>query len=499
MIRGSLSSTRPPRTILVAWVLGAALCGSVCAPALAANQPVAAGDVVTRPRLIILDVRDPENALGRSVKQALAENLMAEASRFGMVEAISLAEIRAVLELETTKQEAGCETNDCAADIANAMGARYVLLSTASRLGSNWQLTVSLYDSSRTAAVGRGAGRANSAEGLATLVADLVEESMGPLGTPRPRKAMTQAPSLPLAVSSSAGSGEALVHINPHDVPLTTVEIDPSSLSACAFDTASDRYDCGTAPTAVFIRSGSVATRGSATFLPDLSRGCVGPVKTEITLGGDAGRVDFQNAVGTEDGIARPLKPALATAPIPVSPGTRAADILRPPAGCLGTANLTGDTDQVTVEVPYTVAGSPARAMWVRQRTRQPVEPRVLLERIPEPPQPAGPMAVATDAPWMVGTTVGVTAGAAAAVGGVALGLALMPPSSSPEQLGLVGTFLGVLGAVVVGVPATAVGAIVDVGRHVVWEQGQEEQADLSLKARMHDAWQRRLAVPDAE
>lgn len=128
------------------------------------------------------------------------------------------------------------------------------------------------------------------------------------------------------------------------------------------------------------------ATRGSTTFLPDLSRGCVGPVKTEITLGGDAGRVDFQDAVGTEDGIARPMKPALATAPILVSPGTRAADTLRPPAGCLGTAALTGDKDQVTVEVPYTVAGTPAWAMWVRQRTRQPVEPRVLLARIPAPP-----------------------------------------------------------------------------------------------------------------
>ena len=497
MIPGPFSSTRPRRSTLAAWVLGGALSCAWCAPTLAANQPVAAGDVVARPRLIILDVRDPENALGRSVKQALAENLMAEATRFGMVESISLAEIRAVLELETTKQEAGCETNDCAADVANAMGARYVLLSTASRLGSSWQLTVSLYDSSRTAAVGRSAGRANTAEGLATLVADLIEESMGPLGKPRPRKAVTQAPVAP--PSPSAGSNEALVHINPRDVPLTTVEVDPSSLLACAFDTGSDRYDCGTAPTAVFIRSGSLATLGSATFLPDLSRGCVGPVKTEITLGGDAGRVDFQNAVGTEDGIARPMKPALATAPIPVSPGTRAADTLRPPAGCLGTAALNGDKDQVTVEVPYTVAGTPARAMWVRQRTRQPVEPRVLLERIPEPPQPAGPMAAATEAPWMVGTTVGVTAGVVTAVGGVALGLSLMPPSSTPEQLGLVGTFLGVLGAVVVGVPATAVGAVLDVSRHVLWEQGQDEQADLTLKARMHDAWQRRLAVPDGE
>jgi hypothetical protein len=99
----------------------------------------------------------------------------------------------------------------------------------------------------------------------------------------------------------------------------------------------------------------------------------------------------------------------------------------------------------------------------------------------------------------MVGTTVGVTAGVVTAVGGVALGLSLMPPSSTPEQLGLVGTFLGVLGAVVVGVPATAVGAVLDVSRHVLWEQGQDEQADLTLKARMHDAWQRRLAVPDGE
>jgi hypothetical protein len=450
-------------------------------PATPTGAP--AGDVVTRPRLIVLDLRDPTSALNRSAKQALTEAMLGEAARFEMVESFSLAELRAVLELETTKQEAGCETNDCAADIANAMGGRYVLLSTVSRLGSSWQLTVSLYDSANTAAVGRGTVRAVSLEGLALQMGELIDEALAPLGKPLPRKQAAQ-PEGPRAV---AGPGDGLVHIAPEDVELTSV-IDPASFAACGFDTKTNRYDCGTAPTAVLVSTGTLATAGTVTFNADLSRGCVGNVKASIVVGSEAGRVDFQAAVGTEDGVARPLKPALSTAPIGVPPGARAVDTLRPPGGCLGTAQLVGAQDQVTVEVPYTVAGNPQRAIWVRKRSRQQVDPRVLLEQLPQPPRPTG-VRPAEGAPWWWGTTTALVVGAAGATAGVGLGASLLPPSSTPQQYGLVGGFLGTTGALLLGVPALVVGAWFDMNAYSQWE----DEEDKRLKARMHTAWEHRL------
>jgi hypothetical protein len=453
-------------------------------PATPATPAKPAADVVARPRLIVLDLRDPTSALNRSAKQALVEGLLAEAARFEMVESFSLAELRAVLELETTKQEAGCETNDCAADIANAMGGRYVLLSTVSRLGSSWQLTLSLYDSATTAAVGRGSVRAVSLEGLAEQLPELVDEALAPLGKPLPRKQHAPPTEAPRAV---AGPGDGLVHIAAEDVALTS-SIDPSSFGACAFDTQTNRYDCGTAPIAVVVSTGSLATAGSVTFDADVSRGCVANVKAEIVVGSEAGRVDFQAAVATENGVARPLKPALSTAPIGVPPGARAVDTLRPPGGCLGTPQLVGAQDQVTVEVPYTIAGNPASAMWVRKRVRQPIDPRELLEHVPEPPRP-GAVRPAQGAPWLWGTTAGIGLGVVGAAAGVALGASLLPPSSTSTQYGLVGSFLGATGALVVGAPALLVGAVVDVHSHNVWQDEEDER----LKARMHDAWVHRL------
>jgi hypothetical protein len=277
------------------------------------------------------------------------------------------------------------------------------------------------------------------------------------------------------------------VHIAPQDVELTST-IDPSSFSACGFDTITNRYDCGTAPTAVFVSTGSLATAGSVTFNPDLSRGCVGGVKAVIVVGSEAGRVDFQAAVGTEDGVARPLKPALSTAPIGVPPGARAVDTLRPPGGCLGTPQLVGAQDLVTVEVPYTIAGNPQRAIWVRKRVRQAVEPRVLLEHLPEPPRP-GAVRPAESAPWWWGTTTGAVVGAVGAAAGVGVGASLLPSSSTPQQYGLVGAFLGATGGLLLGVPAVAIGAWFDWNATSQWQEDEDKR----LKARMHQAWEHRL------
>ncbi len=475
------------RVVCLFMLLAGAAHAAAPTPTSPTTPPKPAADVVARPRLIVLDLRDPTSALNRSAKQALIEAMLSEAARFEMVESFSLAELRAVLELETTKQEAGCETNDCAADIANAMGGRYVLLSTVSRLGSSWQLTLSLYDSATTAAVGRGSMRAVSLEGLALQMPELVDEALAPLGTPLPRKQQRPPAEAPQAV---AGPGEGLVHVAPEDVSLLS-SIDPSSFAACGFDTSTNRYDCGTAPIAVIVSTGSLATAGSVTFDADVSRGCVGNVKAVIVVGSEAGRVDFQAAVGTEDGVARPLKPALSTAPIGVPPGARAVDTLRPPGGCLGTPQLVGAQDQVTVEVPYTIAGNPARAIWVRKRVRQQIDPRQLLERLPEPPRP-GAVRPAEGAPWLWGTTAGIGLGLVGAGAGVALGTSLLPPSSTGTQYALVNSLLGATGGLVVGVPALIVGALVDVKFQREWQDQEDER----LKARMHDAWVTRLSQP---
>jgi len=140
---------------------------ALCAPA--AQPP--------RPRLIVLDVKVEQGVVRPDEWRALLDAIVAETGRFPQVESVSVAELRAALDLESVKQNAGCDDLACASELGNAFGARYVLFSSMNRFGAQWQLSVSFYDSQTTTVVGRGSLRGSTVTDMADLAADVVEEA----------------------------------------------------------------------------------------------------------------------------------------------------------------------------------------------------------------------------------------------------------------------------------------------------------------------------------
>lgn len=423
-------------------------------------------------------------------RRALLDAIVAETGRFPQIESVSVAELRAALDLESVKQNAGCDEALCASELGNAFGARYVLFSSMNRVGAQWQLSMSFYDSHTTTVVGRGSVRGGTVTDVADLVADVVEEALSSLGTPRPRRA----PRL-VARSPVPGVGavpEAPIVLDPEAVRLTREPLDPRALTLCAYLPARDVWDCGQRPRVVRASTGTLTTAAEVRVTADVARGCVASVTVELIAGAEPLVVAFNEASATVDGVARPLKAELVGGVLRVPARSRGSETLRPPGGCLGQPVPTGAADMTTVEVPFTEGGRPARALWVRKRAFEVASPRELLAAIPEPERPGADLEDESP-PWFMGATVGTVVGLTGAGAGVATGALLMPPSSTDEQRALALSGCGAAGACGLGLPAVVGGLIFDFTNRLGWEQRNEQSQQAALKGKMHAAWRRRL------
>lgn len=115
------------------------------APAATARSDAPAPAV----RVLVLDLE----AVGvdASVSRSVDPIVLDAVSRTAGVEAVSAAEIKRLAEMEAAKAELGCDTSSCLAELAGAMGARFVLFGSVSRLGTTTTIALSLFDSGSTA------------------------------------------------------------------------------------------------------------------------------------------------------------------------------------------------------------------------------------------------------------------------------------------------------------------------------------------------------------
>ncbi len=96
---------------------------------------------------------------------------------------LASSDVREVVALEAEKQAIGCESDaSCLAEVAGAMGARFVVFGQLGTLGSLYVLTLNLFDSEAASAAGRVVLKADSLEGLAekldAAVARLVAQGL---------------------------------------------------------------------------------------------------------------------------------------------------------------------------------------------------------------------------------------------------------------------------------------------------------------------------------
>jgi hypothetical protein len=104
-------------------------------------------------RALVLDLNpvstsaDDARLLSGVVSALVAEN--------EQLEVLTSSDVRRMTELEASKQQMGCDESSCLAEIAGALDARYVFFGDVGRLGADYVVNISLFDSEKTSAVGR--------------------------------------------------------------------------------------------------------------------------------------------------------------------------------------------------------------------------------------------------------------------------------------------------------------------------------------------------------
>jgi hypothetical protein len=125
-----------------------------CGSTTRALQPTAkkTGEYVA-----VLQVRG--EGLERGTVTTLGELLVVSLDRLGPYRVVSPADIDALLGAEKMKDALGCDSVACAAEIGGALGARYLISPTASRMGTSLYVTLNLIDSKNAVAVARGSSK----------------------------------------------------------------------------------------------------------------------------------------------------------------------------------------------------------------------------------------------------------------------------------------------------------------------------------------------------
>ena len=164
-----------------------------------------------KPKLLLMDLKatliEPE-AVGIITNMVSAEMAGYEAH----FEIITNADMRQMVALEAEKQSMGCaDDSSCLAELAGAMGARFVMFGEVGKLGTNIIITVNLFDSQEAKAAGRVIVRAKSLDevpdkippALTKLVKKFVPQTpvaaavvSPPSSTPAPK--VTKAPAEPV-------------------------------------------------------------------------------------------------------------------------------------------------------------------------------------------------------------------------------------------------------------------------------------------------------------
>lgn len=153
-------------------------------PATAPTAPTATTSAPrTVPLLLVLDVGGDHVPVGD--RQGLTEAFSLALSRRLDLEVQSSRSLMDRINFAEQQQQAGCDSSACMAEIANAMGARFVVFSRVVQLGDEQVLRADVYDN----VVGRSVALATVQAGsvgellrrLPTLVDLLVQESHGEL------------------------------------------------------------------------------------------------------------------------------------------------------------------------------------------------------------------------------------------------------------------------------------------------------------------------------
>jgi hypothetical protein len=132
-------------------------------------EPAQPAPVKERMRVLVLDLSDT-GGLGPDVVKTVTGVVAVKLSDVKSLDVLSGDDVRRLAELEAERQVAGCDEASCLAELAGALGARYVVFGQLGTLGELIVVNLSLFDSERAEAVGRATAEGRSVERLPGLI-----------------------------------------------------------------------------------------------------------------------------------------------------------------------------------------------------------------------------------------------------------------------------------------------------------------------------------------
>jgi hypothetical protein len=133
--------------------------------------------------LLLLNLEHVADEVGDD-KVALLQGRLAQAlAAHKELQLVTTNDLRAIVDLQAEKASVGCDNASCLAEVAAALGARYVVFGRVGKLDDTLLLQVSLYDAGAAKAVGRAEVTAKSLLELADKTTGLVQRLLSGLTT----------------------------------------------------------------------------------------------------------------------------------------------------------------------------------------------------------------------------------------------------------------------------------------------------------------------------
>lgn len=183
-----------PRWLLVMLALAASSAAAEADTGVPAEGPT--------PRVLVLDLEasEIEASQARLINGLVTDSM----SKIVGFEVVSSADLRQLVEVEASKAAAGCDVSSCLADLAGAMGARFVVFGNMGRLGDLTVVTVSLFDTQQAKAAKRERVQVRKLEELPAALDGALARLMG-------QEVTAPAGPSPVLVGSAVGAAAGLV------------------------------------------------------------------------------------------------------------------------------------------------------------------------------------------------------------------------------------------------------------------------------------------------
>jgi hypothetical protein len=159
-------------------------------------------------RARVLVVPPKSTVVDRQTLETLAGVIVVEVGQDASLDVVGTSEIERLAELEAERQSSGCDTAACLAELAGALGARYVVFGDVGALGELSVLTLNLFDSKTGTALKRVTMNGRGVEALAQQLPARARELMTPLAA-EPAPSTKPAPKASVPFSFSFGGAPA--------------------------------------------------------------------------------------------------------------------------------------------------------------------------------------------------------------------------------------------------------------------------------------------------